>query len=133
MRRTSGGRKSSSAASSVDLPTPVAGGGDDERDAPFDEQPERRRQLGVERAGPDQLDDGARWRWDVADGPSTGGRGVGQGNSERAGGRLGDGQRTTGLRERQTTPGPSRPDLRRAGTSVRGRAQTPGSSLRRST
>ena len=56
--------------------------GDDQRNATFDERPEDRRQLRVERAGTDQLDDRARRRWDVADGPpAPPGRGLGHGLS----------------------------------------------------
>ena len=70
--RTSGGRKSSSAPSSVDLPTLLRLGRDDDRDAGLDQQPERRRQLGIERAGRDQLDDRSRFgrRAGTASGPT---------------------------------------------------------------
>ena len=63
-RGSPGGRKSSRASRSVVLPRCPACGRDDERDAPLDEHPERRRQLRIQRAGPDQLDDGARLRRD---------------------------------------------------------------------
>ena len=62
------------------MPIPRPGSGHDDRDATLDQDPQRRRQLGVERAGTDQLHDGARGGRDVADGPPTPrGRGVGHG------------------------------------------------------
>ena len=65
---------------------PGAARRDDERDAAFDQHPERRRQLRIERAGTDQLDDRARRRWDVADGPpAPPRRGLGHGRSVRPG------------------------------------------------
>ena len=61
-------------------------GGDDEGDAAFDEDPERSGQLRIERAGEDQLDDRARRRWDVADGPpAPRRRGLGHRRSVRPG------------------------------------------------
>ncbi len=56
-------------------------GGDDDRDAALDKDPQRRRQLRIERAGTQQLHDGARRRWHVANGPpAPRWRGVGQGS-----------------------------------------------------
>ena len=43
-------------------------GGDDDRDAALDEDPQRRRQLRIERAGTQQFHDGTRRRWHVPDG-----------------------------------------------------------------
>ena len=57
-------------------------GCDDQRHAALDQNPQERRQLRVERAGTDQLDDRARRRWDVADGPpAPPWRGLGHGLS----------------------------------------------------
>ena len=59
---------------------------DDERDAAFDEQPERRGKLRIERAGTDQLDDRTRCRRDVADAPpAPHRRGLGHRRSVRPG------------------------------------------------
>ena len=68
------------------LAGPLVLAGHQQRDARLDQQPDRRRQLGIERAATDQLDDGARFRWNGANGPpAPRGGGVGHGDSTGAG------------------------------------------------
>src|SRR5215210_1853640 len=76
------------------LAGPAALGGDDKRHAGFEEEPEEATQLGVERAGPDQLDDRARFRRDRVEAPpAPRWRGDVHGDSDRSelDGWLGDG------------------------------------------
>ena len=84
--RTPGGRKHHQGVEERRLAGTPGPCRDDQRDAAFDQDPEGRRQLRIERAGTDQLDDRARRRWDVADGPpAPPRRGLGHGRSVRPG------------------------------------------------
>ena len=74
------------------LAGPLCLGSDDERDARLDEHPELRRQLRIERAGPDQLDDRPGFGWGGSERPTpTSRRDVGHLRSVPA--RVRDGQR----------------------------------------
>ena len=121
------GRKSSRALSSVDLPVPWAGRGDHQRDPRLDEEPEGRRQLRVERAGTDQLDDGSRFGRDRAEGPpAPRRRGVGHERLRTKGGDAGSGGPAYG-RVGRASNGPT-PDLRRHRTGRLSRAVHRGAS-----
>ena len=82
----------------------LGGGRDHQRDPRLDEEPQRRRQLRVERAGAHELDDGSRFGRDRAEGPpAPRRRGVGHERLRTKGGDAGSGgQRTAGSGGRQT-------------------------------
>ncbi len=86
------------------LPCPLGRRGDHERDSRLDQEPERGGELGIERAGADQLDDRSRFGRDRAEGPpAPRRRGVGHERLRTRGGDAGSGgQRTAGSEGRQT-------------------------------
>ena len=73
--RTPGARNVEEGVEERGLARPLPLGGDDDRDPSLDQHPQRRGQLRVERAGPDQLHDGARLGRQRAEGPPTRRRG----------------------------------------------------------